>query len=320
MIKGYMESSLSTSEVFQGLNSMNKDKKIVEKAIALIKTAKHLTIDDIEASYIAVKQISESLTTAAIKAFESGDTVIIFNDNPKLSLSQTIPFLTFKTKTGYTSYIFIDRYITISRDGTYNLQPTNLRDLLIGALISNALKRNYGTLSTSPYLARILMSIYTQLFCRITNKDYSVGSDKVVFDSLQYYINKFFLINVFNMSDSDENINNFASKHFNYIDEIQANQLKQKYDESNPSKLSELLPLLSELSPRMKNINMSTFLSSWMNYYYIPSMLAVDNIEYLIFMILSLLSGNNIINTNASDIVKETKGIKDLRGELLKLL
>jgi len=49
-------------------------------------------------------------------------------------------------------------------------------------------------------------------------------------------------------------------------------------------------------------------------------MLAIDNIEYLIFMIICLLNGNNIININASDIVKETKGIKDFRGELLKLI
>ena len=49
-------------------------------------------------------------------------------------------------------------------------------------------------------------------------------------------------------------------------------------------------------------------------------MMAIDNIEYLIFMVLTLLSGNNIINVHASDIVKETKGIKDLRGELLKLI
>lgn len=70
----------------------------------------------------------------------------------------------------------------------------------------------------------------------------------------------------------------------------------------------------------MKSLNLGTFLSDWINYYYPQSMLAVDNIEYLVFMIICLLSGNNIINISAGDIVKEAKSIKQFRGELLKLI
>ena len=70
----------------------------------------------------------------------------------------------------------------------------------------------------------------------------------------------------------------------------------------------------------MRSAHLGTLLNDWINYYYIPSTLAVDNIEYLIFMCITLLAGNNIINISASDVVKETKNIKSFRGELLKLI
>ena len=128
------------------------------------------------------------------------------------------------------------------------------------------------------------------------------------------------LTRVFGANDSPENIEAISNKHFKYIDEMKYEELKQQYSEANPQTISELLALIKTASPRMKALNLGVFLSDWINYYYVPSMLAVDNIEYLIFMTLTILAGNNIISIAASDIVKEAKNIKSLRGELLKLV
>ncbi len=97
-------------------------------------------------------------------------------------------------------------------------------------------------------------------------------------------------------------------------------ETKQQYESANPTKLSELLSLIKTISPRMKTLDMGRVLTSWTNYYYVPATLAVDNIEYLLFMVITLLNGDNIVNISASDVVKEAKNIKSLRGELLKLI
>lgn len=319
-IKGFMESSLASSEVFKGINDNTKGVKVTDKALNLIKTAKHLTNEDIETAYISVRQISDSLTREAMRAFDEERTVLIYNNVASLSVTQTLPFITYKTAKGYVTFIFVDKYVTMSRDGVLNMQAPILRDLLIGAVIANGIKRNYNMLSTNQFLQKILTEIYTKFFTRIINREYSIGADKIVFDTIQYWINRFFLENIFGAADTPENIERIATAHFKYIDEMKAAEIKKRYEEVSPSKISELLNLLSEASPRMRNINLGRFISNWVNYYYIPSMLAIDNIEYLIFMVMTMLSGNNIINTSASDIVKETKGIKDLRGELLKLI
>ena len=316
-IKGFMESSLAHSEVFTDINNQMN---IQERAITLIKNAKHLTNEDIEGAYIAVKQITDSLTREAVKAFDEERTVLVYNSVPRDSIPQALPFITFKTKSGYVTYVFVDKYVTTSRDGVLSMQAPILRDLLTGALIANGLKRNYEALSTNQYLQKTCMEIYTKFFTRIINREYSIAADKPKFDVIQYMVNKFFLLNIFGAADSKENIETLSKAHIKYLDELAVGDMVRQYDEASPGNVSDLLELIKTVSPRMKSLALGVFLGDWINYYYIPSMLAVDNIEYLLFMCITLLAGNNIINISASEIVKDTKNIKSFRAELLKLV
>lgn len=319
-IIGFNESSLATSEIFNGIAKMSgKDPK--QQAIKLIKNARHLTPEDIEGAYIQVKQYSNSLSRAAIKAFDIGKTVLIYNNVPSESVTQALPFITFNTPKGHVTYIFMDKYITMTKENILNVQSPVLHDLLTGGLISNTLKRNYDALSSNQFLQRLLMEIYTKLVCRILNREFSIGAEKIIYDTIQYWINKFFLIRIFGAMDTPENIERVSSKHFKHIDEMKFDEISRKYNETDPMTISELLELIKTASPRMKTLTLATFLSNWINYYYLPSMLAVDTIEYLIFMILALLNTNgSIVSISAAEIVKETKNIKTLKEELLKIV
>lgn len=319
-IKGYMESTLANSEIFSGINNNGGNNVVRDKAINLIKTSKILTNEDIETAYISVRQISDTLTRAAVKAFDEQRVVLVYNNVPALRITQALPFITFKMKGNNVTYIFIDKYISIGRDGVMNLQAPVLRDLLTAALVANGLKNNYETLATNQYLQRLTTDVYTKFFTRILNRDYSIAAEKPILDTLQYWINRFFLIRVYGTHDTPENIETISCAHLKNIDEMRYQEIKKQFDDTDPAVVSELLELLKTASPRMKALNLGKFLSSWINYYYIPSMLAVDNIEYLLFMMITLLSGNNIISISASDIVKEAKNIKSFRGELLKLI
>jgi len=323
-IKGFYESSLITSEIFNdpdhGLNNTGGKDSVTKKAINLIKTAKKLTNEDIEAAYISVKQITDTLTRAAMKAFDDERIVLIYNNVPTLSVTQALPFITFKTPRGYVTYVFVDKYISITRDGVMSMQAPVLRDLLTGALVANGLKTHYDQLASNQYLQKLLLEVYCKLVIRILNREFSIAADKVVLDTVQYWIGRFFLTRIMNANDSPENLEILAKKHFRFIDEMKYAEIKNIYDNADPQKFSDLLELMKQATPRMRAINLMTFLSNWINYYYIPSMLAVDNIEYLLFMMNTLLNGNNIISISAADMVKEAKNIKSFRGELLKLI
>jgi hypothetical protein len=175
-------------------------------------------------------------------------------------------------------------------------------------------------MASSQYLARTLTEIYNKLFVRIINREYSIAAQKDTIEPVQYWINRFFLESVFGSTDTPENIDTLSRSTLRFSDEMAVSEMKRKFDEAHPTRLSDLLELLKTASPRMKSLNLGVFLSDWIKYYYVPSMMAADTIEYLLFMIVTLLSGNNIINISAADIVKEAKNIKQFRSEMLKLV
>jgi hypothetical protein len=313
------ESTLATSEVFNGINEMSGENQ-TQKAIKLINNLTPVTKDDILAIYTQIKQYPNSLTRAALQAFEEGNTIILFNEIKENRISKALPFITFKRINGIKTYIFLDNFAGRNKDGLINIQVPIMHDLLIGAAISNGIKRNYSALSSNQYLQMTLMDIYTRLFMRILNREYAIGADKIVFESIQYCINKFFLIKIFGIiTDSPEDIEIISQKKFKEINSMRYEEIRKLYDDSNPNNISELLVLFSKIFPRI-NGTLKTILSCWISYYYTPATLAIDTIEYLIFMIITLLSGNNIINISASEIVKNVNNIKTINAELLKII
>lgn len=320
-VKLYQESSLGTSEIFKEINKTDGAENTLTKATNLIKVAKHLTVEDIEAAYISVRQVTDTLTRASIKAFDSEKVVLIYNDSNAQTVTKALPFITFKMKNGkYATYVFMKQYITIGRNGILNLQPSILRDLLISATVANGIRSDYSRLAGNIVLRNAMTDMYTEFMIRILNREFAIKSDRNTFETLQYWIRKFFMTRIFGTSDNPVNVENAAKVNIKNMDSIRLEEIARQYDEANPAVMSELVELLKTASNRMKGLNLAKFYSDWINYYGIPSMLALDNVEYLIFMIVSLQSGNNVISIAASDVVKECKGIKGFREELLKLI
>lgn len=321
-VKLYQESSLGTSEIFKEINKTDGAENTLTKATNLCKVGKHLTVNDIEAAYISVKQVSDTLTRASVKAFDSEKVVLIYNDSAAQTITKTLPFITFNMKNDGRSvtYVFMKPYITIGRNGILNLQPSILRDLLISATVANGIRTDYSRLAGNITLRDAMTDMYTEFMIRILNREFAIKSDRNTFETLQYWIRKFFMTKIYGTSDNPTNVETAAKSNIKNMDSIRIEEIIRQYDEANPAVMSELIELLKIASTRMKRLNLAKFYSDWINYYGIPSMLALDNVEYLIFMIISLQSGNNVISIAASDVVKECKGIKGFREELLKLI
>lgn len=320
-IVGFNESKLINSEIYQNYESLMKGSPL-ERAKKLIEISKHLTPEDIETAYIQIKQYSNSLSMNALKQYDAGKIVLLYNDNPKLSMIKLLPFITLRKGAEYITYVFMDTYVSNNKkSGKLTISPSVVHDLMLGAMISNGIKSNYAGLSSNEYLEKTLMNIYCDFFTRILNREYMLGSEKQVFDLIKYYINRFFLAKIFESSSTVEKQDLLAAAHFKNADQIALNNAKSTYDEASPNNVSELLGLIKTLLPRMQTLDLGLFLNNWITYYYPAAAAAIDNIEYLIFMIISLKNDTGVlINHNASGIVKETKNIKMFDGELLKLI
>ena len=319
----FKESSLATSEVYNGINDLTGSNLLV-KCREVILNEKTLTTDDLESVYVQLKQFPNVLTSRAVKAWVDGETIVKFNTGSRMDI---FPFVSLGSKeTGKrNNYVFLDKgrfAIVNPKNNALTVQPGIMHDLLVGALVGGKIRSNYDRFvsDTTDSMLQILMSIYIRFVCRILNREYAIGTDKIVFDVIQYWIGRFFVQRIFESRIDEGRIYSLFSKSLRYIDEIKKEEIKKLYDEKNPLKLSELIELIASSSPRLKDLNLSVFLDKWINYFYPPGLLGVDNIEYFIFMIITLLEGRNIISINASEMVKETKNIKIFREELIKLI
>lgn len=323
-VRIFTEGKLSDSEILKGLNEWNEGSgNQIEKANKIIQTGKKLTVEEIEPAYVQIKQLSHTLTRAALQSFTDGNTILIYTDTKSkaFTMTEALPFIVLKNPTdgSYKSYIFMDKYITKSRDGILKLQSQILRDLLEGSFISLKMKTN-DFIGRSQSLQQLLMKMYTNFVYRILNKEYSIGADRIINDTLKYWINRFALEHIIGSKSTPESKESMAKEHFKFIDEMKYADIKKHYDYASPSFISGLLYLISLCSPRMKGLTLRTFASSWISYYHNEAMLAIDTLDYLIFMIICLQSGNPLLNTSAGEIVKETKGINIFREELIKLI
>ena len=320
-IRGFNESSIATSKVWAELNTLDPKHTMQDKAVKLIKgDARELTNEDIQAAYVAVKQISDSLTIASVKAFDNQIVRMLYTPTPSKAMNRAIPFLTFRTQGRYTTFIFTGRQTIVDKGNVLSIQAPVFRDLITGATVANGIRTNYDRMTANSYLQQTLMKLYCTFICRILNRGYSIMTEKVMFDKIQYWVCRFFVEAVFGVTDTPENIDKMASVNLKFLDNITMQETANAYNQVNPKNIDDLLNLMKSQITRMSSLSLGRFLSSWMDYYHEPALLAVDTIEYLVFMIICLLSGNNIINVAASDIVKNMKGINQLRGELLKLV
>lgn len=321
-IQGIMESAISNSEIFQGLNKWGNENQR-DKAIKIINSSNELVPQDLETFYYQVKQFPDPLSRAAVDAFTNGSVKIVFNEMPEMIMSQAIPFLTFLRGSEPTTYIFGNKlFLNKNKEGGITAKTGILLNIISAATISNHLKKNYHSLSSNYKLFVVMMNVYTRLVCRILNKEYRIIPDKIVYDIIQYYINKFFGLRIYELitDENQTNLEQAASAHFKYIEQDIYQDIKAKYNKDNPENITQLLELLKTTTPRMKTLTMASFVSKWIDYYFLPSMLAIDNIEYLILLILSLLKTDNYISIAGADAVKESKNIKAFKELVLSVV
>lgn len=320
MITGYAkpfnESSLSKSEIFGFFKNTNPR----EKAIKLIKNARRLTNEDIQSAYIQLKQMNHALIREAVRKYDIGDILLLYNEIPDDGLSKAFPFMIMKTENRYKGYIFTDRYVSKNKNNDLNVNSSILYDLMVGTCVGIGIKSNYQSLVTNSTLEKLLMTIYTKFFMRILNKEYAISSDKIISESIAYMINRFFLEQIFESTNTTENINKLSLQDSKYLDEIRINDIRQMYDNNTPTKLGDLMTLIKPLSPRMSSLTLALFVNKWISTYYEPFLLALDNLEYFVFGILSVLRGTNLVSISSKEMVTETKGIMLLQPELIKLV
>ena len=162
--------------------------------------------------------------------------------------------------------------------------------------------------------------VYTEMFIRILNKEYALSITKDLYDRIAVLISKFFLENVWELKNKSI-VDNTAMSVVLAPDRADLANAIGTYEQANVRTINELIMFIKGLSPRMNDLNLKYFIQRYLNTYHGGSIMALDYLPYLLYVIINTLLGSFLMSQNTlSDIVKNAKGIQNFYPELTKTI
>ena len=214
--------------------------------------------------------------------------------------------------------IFIASFGVLDSDANLNLPVKQLYCLMESAYIALQLQVNPTTIKKNLSLMKICMSVYVQMFMRIFNKEYALSLSPETFEKASYIIGRFFLERIWEYPTRDL-IEGYATAGFKYISAMDLDILQSEYDSAKIMDIDDMLKFIKKISPRMSDLNTRYFIERYVNTYHGSSILSIDYLPYVFFILVNtILSSFLISQTALNEIIKNTKGINKFYVELAK--
>lgn len=316
----YQESSLNDSIVFKSLNNQSQITLLINECI---KNGIILDSSYIEEQLLQIKKTRISpLADNVLRAYEQGEIILIYAKNMKVP--QAIPFTILKMQGSLKAVIFVNNYGTLTTndkaggDQYLNMPMKDLYVLMEGA---------YTALSYNVYpihfiknlgLMKLCVTIYTQMFLRILNKEYALSMDKEVFNRVSFCISRFFLDNIWGSTNADIN----TAYSINII--LGANKqdlmlVAESYNQANITDINQLITFLKTITRRLDKLTFRYFTQYYLQTYKAGALFGMECLPYFLYTIEATLIGSFLVNQPIiSDITKNIKGMNTFYAELSK--
>ena len=311
------ESSMEDSFIYKSFNASNS---LIEKIVKYIKTAVLLDTSYFEEQFSQMNKSSISpLSAKVIDAYKEGNIELLFSRQTKIGTS--IPFIIRKNEKGkIVATIFIATFATMDKNNNLVIPVKQLYALMESSYIALQIQVNPTKIQRNIGIMKLCNSVYTEMIMRILNKEYAIALDKVLYDKCWYTISRFFLTNIWQYPNKDL-IDSYASNELKNIEELDLDLTRDGYDDADIKDVNDLLTYIRTLSPRMSNLNTRYFIERFVNTYHGSSILSIDYLPYVFFVIVNILLGSFLISQTAlNDVIKNIKGMNKFYIELSKII
>lgn len=310
------ESTMEDSFIYKTFNASNA---LIEKIVKYLKTGVALDSSYFEEQYMQIKKVAISpLTQKVLSAYDNGQIEILFSRDVKIGTS--IPFILRRNNGKIVATIFIASFSSLDKNDNLTIPVKQLYALMESAYVALEMQINPTKIQRNVGIMRICMNIYNQMLLRILNKEYALALDKPLCDKVSYVLNRFFLEKVWEYPSKDL-IESYSKLELEYIEELDLSLLQQEYDSADIKDVNEMINFIKTISPRLSQLNTRYFIERFVNTYHGSSILSIDYLPYVFFVIINVILGSFLISQAAlNDIVKNTKNINKFYVELSKLV
>lgn len=309
------ESTMEDSFIYQSFNASNS---LVDKLVKYLKTSVALDASYIEEQYSQIKKLVISpLSQKVIQAYDNGDIELLYSRDVKIGMS--LPFIIRRNQNGkIVATIFISTFGMIDKNGVLNIPVKQLYALMESAYVALELQRNPTKIQRNVGIMRVCCDVYTEMIMRVLNKQYALTTDRALHDKVSYAVSRFFLEKVWEYPNPSL-IESYASINLKYIEPIDLDLVKQGYDSFQIKNINDLLGYIKTLSPRLSELNTRFFIEQYVNMYHGASILSIDYLPYVFFVIINVLLSSFLVSqATLNDLIKNIKGMNRFYPELSK--
>lgn len=319
----YTEGTMEDSYIF---SMFNENKELTSKMLAYIKTAVSIDEEMLQEQLLQIKKSRISpLADEVLAAFARGEIELLYNRTVKVPLAT--PFIvkrdpsfsgnTFNIKAS----IFIANYGAVSKKANaFEIPMKNLYVLMESAFVALTIHKYPNKLQRSYGLMKILCSIYTSMFTRIMNREYSLSLDQDLYDRVNFVISRFFLEKVWGLTNMDIIFNNAMVN----IQNPNVSDLKivsDNYDAAEIKDVGDMLLFIKDLSPRLTSLSVRYIIQRFMITYHGGAVMAIDYLPYMFYVVINTLLGGFLLSqTSLADIIKNNRQVRTFYPELVKIV
>jgi len=202
--------------------------------------------------------------------------------------------------------------------GMYDIYPKTLFNLMQNGMILLELVNNWNRYTNNMTILKSGAVVYSKLVGKVMDKLFAINIDNFKQDLVNFFLAKFFLINLCDKVDSDtiDNIAYHACMNKSSLKLIKEEEIK--FDDTAYDDIFNLFNNLKEIKG-MQDLNVRSFVENWARMYGESTLLALDYLPSFLSMTFGSVANGNI----AKDYIIESvagKYISTMFTEFSKLL
>ena len=244
---------------------------------------------------------------AVLEAYKNGALVpMVLQKSVNDRMPVCIPFLinTDRSK----AMVFIDNYSTPTSSGDVNIDHKKLYCLMESAYLAlMGIPRNASAVINKGSL------IFAHIFTKVLNKKFSLNTDKMALNKVIFIASKYYLSNLLGMTDQAM-IFNYALKNCNSATEILMKDIDAEFTPDCFVSIAAFLEKMAKLPYKFvsgfQKITVRDYVEAFAEMYGQSTILALENLDYFIFMISSVVIGAYLNNQTTLEDIIDADGAK----------
>lgn len=281
--------SLTECSIYQLLNQNDYITKTIENILRRGEVCSPTQLDDFIST--VMKRFRYTEKYKVMEKLKSGEIKIILAPLDK-RVPAAIPFsLTIEPHEGgrrLSAYVFADNFLKRKNDQGYEFDNNKLYATIVSAYVAIHYMKNPSVVKLSN-VETMGTKIYSAMFARVLNKQYSLNVDKIRLQKVQFLAGLFFVVNVLRQK-FDDHAANLAIGGLRDPNRIMLNQILENIDEAIFKDLGTFIRYLSseESGLSLDGLNTRAYVEAFILMYESTALLALESFPHFMFNMISV--------------------------------